>query len=128
MQTQRAKMLAGELYDPLDPELVAARERSRDLCQALNATRESEREERRHILCELIGAGGDTAWVQPPFFCDYGSNIELGERVIFKFNCVVLNACTCAHRSLHTIWAGRSNLYSDAPIQFDVAKATGVRK
>jgi maltose O-acetyltransferase len=82
MQTQRAKMLAGELYDPLDPELVAARERSRDLCQALNATRESEREERRHILCELIGAGGDTAWVQPPFFCDYGSNIELGERAI----------------------------------------------
>lgn len=93
MQTQRAKMLAGELYDPLDPELVAARERSRDLCQALNATRESEREERRHILCELIGAGGDTAWVQPPFFCDYGSNIELGERVFFNFNCVVLDVC-----------------------------------
>lgn len=33
-------MLAGELYDPLDPELVAARERARDLCRALNDTRD----------------------------------------------------------------------------------------
>ena len=31
--------------------------------------------------------------MQPPFFCDYGSNIELGERVYFNFNCVVLDVC-----------------------------------
>ena len=31
--------------------------------------------------------------MQPPFFCDYGSNIELGERVFFNFNCVVLDVC-----------------------------------
>ena len=37
--------------------------------------------------------GGDTVWMQPPFFCDYGSNIELGERVFFNFNCVVLDVC-----------------------------------
>ena len=42
MLTEREKMLAGELYDPLDPELVAARVRARDLCQELNATRESD--------------------------------------------------------------------------------------
>jgi maltose O-acetyltransferase len=86
-------MLAGELYDPLDPELVTAREHARDLCQALNATREREQEERRRILSELFGAGGDTVWMQPPFFCDYGSNIELGERVFFNFNCIVLDVC-----------------------------------
>lgn len=86
-------MLAGELYDPMDAELVAARERARDLCQALNATREAEQEARRRILRELFGAGGDTVWMQPPFFCDYGSNIELGERVFFNFNCVVLDVC-----------------------------------
>jgi maltose O-acetyltransferase len=93
MTTERQKMLAGELYDPLDPELVAARERARDLCQLLNATREGQHEERRRILCELFGGGGDTVWMQPPFFCDYGSNIELGERVFFNFNCVVLDVC-----------------------------------
>jgi maltose O-acetyltransferase len=93
MRTEREKMLAGELYDPMDPELVAGRERARDLCQALNATREGEQEERRRILRELFGAGGETVWMQPPFFCDYGSNIHLGERVFFNFNCVVLDVC-----------------------------------
>jgi maltose O-acetyltransferase len=92
-KSERQKMLAGELYDPLDPELVAGRERARDLCRALNVTRESEQQERRRILRQLFGAGGDSVWMQPPFFCDYGSNIELGERVFFNFNCVVLDVC-----------------------------------
>src|SRR3954465_5140373 len=86
-------MLAGELYDPLDPELVRARDRARDLCQDLNATREKDQEARRRILKELFGRGGGSVWVQPPFFCDYGSNILLGERVFFNFNCVVLDVC-----------------------------------
>ena len=93
MPSEREKMLAGALYDPLDAELVAGRERARDLCQALNATREGEADARRAILRELFGRGGDTVWMQPPFFCDYGTNIELGERVFFNFNCVVLDVC-----------------------------------
>jgi maltose O-acetyltransferase len=93
MRSERLKMLAGELYEPRDPELVAARARARDLCQALNATREAQEDERRRLLLELFGAGGDSVWMQPPFYCDYGSNIELGERVFFNFNCVVLDVC-----------------------------------
>jgi len=93
MKSERDKMLAGEMYDPADPGLVADRERARDLCWALNATREAEQDERRRILRELFAAGGDTVLMQPPFFCDYGSNIELGERVFFNFNCVVLDVC-----------------------------------
>jgi maltose O-acetyltransferase len=86
-------MLAGALYDPMAPELVAGRERARDLCAALNDTREAEHAGRRRILLELFAAGGDSVWMQPPFFCDYGTNIELGERVFFNFNCVVLDVC-----------------------------------
>jgi maltose O-acetyltransferase len=93
MPPEKEKMLAGELYDPLDPELVRARERARDLCWDLNATREQDQETRRSILKELIGRGGDSVWMQPPFYCDYGSNILLGERVFFNFNCVVLDVC-----------------------------------
>ena len=91
--TEREKMRAGEPYDPLDPELVAGRNRARDLCQDLNATREADVDQRRDILRRLFGAGGDSVWMQPPFFCDYGANIELGERVFFNFNCVVLDVC-----------------------------------
>jgi maltose O-acetyltransferase len=93
MATQWEKMLAGQLYDPLDPELVRARDRARDLCQDLNATREADRDVRRRILTELFGRGGESVWMQPPFFCDYGANILLGERVFFNFNCVVLDVC-----------------------------------
>ena len=93
MKTEREKMLAGELYDASDAELVAARKRARDLCAALNASPEAAQDERRRILRELFGKGGESVWMQPPFFCDYGSNIELGERVFFNFNCVVLDVC-----------------------------------
>ena len=93
MRSEREKMLAGELYDPLDPELAAARVRARDLCQDLNATREADEAERRRILIDLFGAGGGDVWMQPPFFCDYGANIFLGQRVFFNFNCVVLDVC-----------------------------------
>jgi maltose O-acetyltransferase len=93
VSSERERMLAGEMYDPFDPELMTARERARDLCQSLNATREGQHDERRRILRELFGRGGDTVWMQPPFFCDYGSNIDLGERVFFNFNCVVLDVC-----------------------------------
>ena len=93
MKTEREKMLDGELYDPFDAELVAGRTRARELCRALNASGEAEQDERRRILMALFGAGGDSVWMQPPFYCDYGANIELGERVFFNFNCVVLDVC-----------------------------------
>lgn len=91
MPSERDKMLRGELYDPLDPELVAARERSSRICRALNATQGEQDAEGRRLLSELFGQGGDTVRMQPPFYCDYGSNIELGESVFFNFNCVVLD-------------------------------------
>jgi maltose O-acetyltransferase len=93
MPTELDKMLAGELYDPLDPDLVRRRTRARDLLQTLNATREADEAARRRLLVELFAAGGDSAWIQPPFYCDYGSNIRLGVRVFFNFNCVVLDVC-----------------------------------
>ena len=93
MRSERDKMLAGELYDPLDPELVAARNRARDLCQLLNASRETDQDARRYLCTQIFASGGDTVWMQPPFYCDYGSNIELGERVFFNFNCIVLDVC-----------------------------------
>jgi maltose O-acetyltransferase len=93
MDTEQEKMLAGQLYDALDLTLVQARERARDLCLALNTSSAGEQERRRSILAELLGSGSESAWIEPPFHCDYGSNIELGERVFFNFNCVVLDVC-----------------------------------
>ena len=93
MPTEMEKMLAGELYDPMDTQLVQARERARDLCHELNVTRVRDQQQRREILTQLFGQGGDTVLLEPPFYCDYGSNIVLGTQVYFNFNCVVLDVC-----------------------------------
>jgi maltose O-acetyltransferase len=90
--TEREKMLAGQLYNAFDPELVAARLRARRLCAELNSRAEDE-PAWRGLLQQLFAAGGDTVGLTAPFFCDYGSQIELGERVFFNFNCVVLDVC-----------------------------------
>lgn len=63
MPTEWNRMLNGELYNPLDLDLVLARNRARNLCQDLNLTREADEEGRRNILNQLIGKGSDTVWI-----------------------------------------------------------------
>lgn len=91
MRTEKEKMLAGELYDPSEPQLVAERIRARELCQALAVLppRGSE-SQRADLLAQLFGTPTDV-FITPPFFCDYGQNIELGCNVYFNFNCVILD-------------------------------------
>jgi maltose O-acetyltransferase len=91
MPSERAKMLAGELYDASVPELVEERLRARRLVAAYNATDAGDREGRTRLLAELIGSLGEDVWIEPPFHCDYGSNITLGDSAYLNFNCVVLD-------------------------------------
>jgi maltose O-acetyltransferase len=91
MRTEKQKMLAGEPYDARDPGLSAERRRARLLFKALNDTRDDQQEERARLVRELIPGAGREVWIEPPFFCDYGTNITLGDRVFFNFNCVILD-------------------------------------
>ncbi len=91
MVTEKEKMLSGDMYDATDPQLTAERRRARDLCKSLNESRDSEQELRERIIRELFGSAGDAIWIEPPFYCDYGSNITLGSKVFFNFNCVILD-------------------------------------
>jgi maltose O-acetyltransferase len=93
MKTERQKMLAGELYNAQDPELVAGRQRARLRCTRINAL-DPDEPQRRELLRHLFASGGDSVNLTSPFFCDYGANIELGENVYFNFNCVLLDVCT----------------------------------
>jgi maltose O-acetyltransferase len=91
MKTEKEKMIAGEMYDPFDKQLVEDRIQTRLLIKALNETREDDTPERSRILRELIPNAASDLWLQPPFYCDYGYNMQVGERVFFNFNCVVLD-------------------------------------
>lgn len=95
-RTEKQKMLADELYLASDPELVRARLRARRLTRHFNQSSEEDPERRRAILAELLGAVGPDAWIEPPFYCDYGSYIYLGRNVFMNFNCVLLD-CNTIH-------------------------------
>lgn len=80
-----------DLYDPSEPELVRLRARASALLSRYNRTNPEDSAERSKILNELLGRGGQTAHIEPPFHCDYGSNISVGERFYANFGCVFLD-------------------------------------
>jgi len=91
MKSEKDKMLSGELYDPRDAQLASEGRRARLLLKALNESRDDQQEARARIIKELFGAAGEGVWIEPPFYCDYGSNIKLDSKVFFNFNCVILD-------------------------------------
>jgi maltose O-acetyltransferase len=93
-KTEKQKMLAGELYWAADAELVAGRRRAARLTREYNATTEEEMERRSLLLQELFGQVGPKIYIEPPFRCDYGSNIYAGENVYMNFGCIILDCST----------------------------------
>ncbi|GFE67812.1 sugar O-acetyltransferase [Chroococcus sp. FPU101] len=91
MKTEKEKMIAGELYNSFALELIADRLQCRLLLKQYNDSRPDDTEYRQDILKKLIGTQGQNFWIEPPFYCDYGFNITVGENVYFNFNCVVLD-------------------------------------
>src|SRR6201992_3775897 len=83
-------MLAGELYRP-DAELGAEQAAAKAWMVRYNAALALPVAERHALLCERLGRVGKDAVIRPPFFCDYGYNIRLGDGVFLNFNCVILD-------------------------------------
>jgi maltose O-acetyltransferase len=125
MKTEKEKMLSGELYDPLDKQLSDERMQTRLLIKELNDTREDQVEERTQILKKLIPHAGAGLWLQPPFYCDYGSNMVVGEKVFFNFNCVVLDVMQVTIGS-RTLFGPNVQIYTAThPTDYKV-RASGV--
>ena len=86
-------MLRRMLYDAnYDEELLAERMRAKDLCYTFNQLRPSEAAEQERILRSLLGKAGASFSILPPFWCDYGYNIEIGDHFFANHNCVILDA------------------------------------
>jgi maltose O-acetyltransferase len=84
-------MLAGRPYDASDPELTRERAAARGLLRLYNATADDEPQRRRELLEKLLASIGAGVWIEPPFFCDYGAQISVGERAYLNFGCVLLD-------------------------------------
>src|SRR5882672_1516997 len=88
--TEYEKMLAGELYNAGDEELLNMRIRARVWMHAYNQT-PFDKDIRTPLLKQLLGKMGNNIDVQTPFFVDYGCHIEVGDNFFANFNCVFLD-------------------------------------
>jgi maltose O-acetyltransferase len=87
----RERMLAGAPYVALDPELGQMHARAQWLLHAFNASSPDEADRRRALIADLFGSVGEGAEVKPPFYCDYGVHISVGDRFFANYDCVILD-------------------------------------
>lgn len=119
--TEKERMLSGKLYRADDPELRAGDMRKWKLTQRLNQT--TDVEEVRAIYRELLGSIGKDFWIQPPFYCDYGSNIHIGDHFYANYGCVILDPAEVFIGD-HVFLAPRVSIYTAThPIDAEVRNA-----
>ncbi len=88
--TEKEKMLKGEYYNAFEENLLNDRKRAKKLCQQLNNIPDASPAERSQIIKALFQTDKEV-WIESPFRCDYGYNIEVGENFYANFGCVILD-------------------------------------
>lgn len=90
--TEKEKMLAGEYYSAVDPELISELNAVKDIIHEYNLLRPSDLERRREMLLSLLGhVADDKVFINQPFYCDYGKQISVGRRFFANFNLTILD-------------------------------------
>ncbi|OQV19767.1 putative maltose O-acetyltransferase [Hypsibius exemplaris] len=89
--TETEKLVSGELYNCMDQALVNGRAFAKVCMQTLNTSDPLDINTRNKATLDLLGTKGENVWIEPPFFCDYGSNIHLGTATYLNFNCTFLD-------------------------------------
>jgi maltose O-acetyltransferase len=112
--TQKQKMLAGELYDASDPEIQADHAAAVAWMARFNAL-DLPLEQRHALLAERLAYAGKGSTIRPPFHCDYGFNISLGDGAFLNFNCVILDVVAVTIGAKTQIGPGVQILAADHP-------------
>lgn len=89
--TERERMLSGQLYDAGDETLTAARGRAKRLTWRYHQLDPTDWDSRTQILQELLGHLGEDSWIEPPFRCDYGTQISIGDHFFANYDCIFLD-------------------------------------
>ena len=111
LRTEREKMLAGETYNMLDPDLEVERQKTKELLRLCNLT-EAE-PERQILLQQLLGHVGQNSVIEPPFYCVYGRNIYIGDHVYLNLLCNILD-CNEVHIGNHVMIGPGVQIYTAA--------------
>ena len=124
MTTEKQKMLAGALYFASDAQLQAEMAAAQRWMARYNTTFSQGREARLPLLREQFAEVGDNVDIRPPFYCDYGSHIRVGNGVFMNYNCVILDICEVRIGDGTQIGPGVQLLAADHP-RDPAVRATG---
>ncbi len=91
MISEKEKMLSGKLYKAFDETLLKERQRAKEMLFEYNNSRPDQIELRRSILTNLFCKVKNKFHFEPPFHCDYGYNIEIGENFYSNYNLIILD-------------------------------------
>ena len=122
LRTEKEKMLAGETYNGLDPDLEAERQKTKELLRLYNLTEAVP--ERQTILQRLLGQIGQNSIIEPPFYCSYGQNIHVGDHVYLNVLCTILD-CNEVHIGHHVIIGPAVQIYTAAHLLQAEARIQG---
>jgi len=122
LRTEKEKMLAGESYNCLDPDLEAERQKTKELLRLYNLTEAVP--ERQTILQQLLGQIGQNTIIEPPFYCSYGQNIHIGEHVYLNISCTILD-CNEVHIGHHVMIGPVVQIYTAAHLLQAEARVQG---
>lgn len=115
MPTEKQKMIAGELYDASDPELVADVAAAAAWMERYNAAATSDAATRLALLRDGLGSVGERVNIRAPFRIDYGYNIAIGDDVFINFGCIILDVCAVSIGAKTQIGPGVQILAADHP-------------
>lgn len=73
-----------------DKSVMEQQKKARELTQKLNTMDRSDFEGLQSVVKKLLGKS-ENAWINPPFYCDYGFNIEVGKNLFTNYNCTILD-------------------------------------
>ena len=106
MRTEREKMLAGEVYDACEPDLLEDLNRVKVLCQQYNNLLPTDFGARNKMIREILGQADEDTFINQPFYCDYGKHIRVGKRFFANFGFTVLDEAYVTIGDNCTIGAG----------------------
>lgn len=90
MKTEFEKMRTEERYSFADPEIAASIAHAIDLCRQLQTMTLTD-EHYRDVIEQLIPGIPKSTTICPPFHCDHGSGITIGEHTFLNYNCTILD-------------------------------------
>lgn len=91
--TEKEKMLSQKLYNAnYDVNILNDRTQCKIKCQAYNQLPIDDIEARQKAIKELFAKTGEQVYIEPHFWCDYGYNINVGERFYANHNLIILDA------------------------------------